>query len=240
LPGFVDIALREIDDQLHALKDESTRLKAARAALTGRRERRDRPASGVARQKSAGARGQRNGRVPARQARGNGGTRANQALELVRRQPGITIPQIAQAMNIQSNYLYRVLARLASAGEITRHGQGWHPAPSSTSTNATPARTTRRPRRSRAARSQATISTRATARSQRSPQPTSITGSRTARGATTASVLAALAGGGAMTASQVAAKAGLARPTVSTTLSNLAKRGEVQKAERGYRLTTAA
>jgi len=65
------------------------------------------------------------------------------------------------------------------------------------------------------------------------------TDGRTASGATTASVLAALAGGEAMTASEVASKAGLARPTVSTTLSNLAKSGEVQKAERGYRLTAS-
>jgi DNA-binding IclR family transcriptional regulator len=53
-------------------------------------------------------------------------------------------------------------------------------------------------------------------------------------------VLAALAGGEAMTAGQVADKTGLARPTVSTTLSKLAKNGEVQKAERGYRLPAAA
>jgi len=52
-------------------------------------------------------------------------------------------------------------------------------------------------------------------------------------------VLAALAGSEAMTASQVAAKAGLERATVSTTLSKLAKAGEVQKAERGYRLAPA-
>jgi DNA-binding IclR family transcriptional regulator len=49
-------------------------------------------------------------------------------------------------------------------------------------------------------------------------------------------VLAALAGSEAMTAGQVADKTGLARPTVSTTLSKLAKSGEVEKAERGYRL----
>jgi DNA-binding IclR family transcriptional regulator len=53
-------------------------------------------------------------------------------------------------------------------------------------------------------------------------------------------VLAALAGGEAMTAGQVADKAGLARATVSTTLSKLAKNGEVQKAARGYRLAAAA
>jgi Mn-dependent DtxR family transcriptional regulator len=43
-----------------------------------------------------------------------------------------------------------------------------------------------------------------------------------------------------MTAGQVAAKAGLGRPTVSTTLSKLAKTGEVQKAKRGYQLSSAA
>jgi DNA-binding transcriptional ArsR family regulator len=62
---------------------------------------------------------------------------------------------------------------------------------------------------------------------------------RTAPGATKAAVLAALAGGEAMTASEVAAKAGLARPTVSTTLSTLAKSNEVQKADRGFRLAPA-
>ena len=62
---------------------------------------------------------------------------------------------------------------------------------------------------------------------------------RTAPGATKASVLAALAGGEAMTAGQVADKTGLGRPTASTTLSKLAKSGEVEKAERGYRLPAA-
>jgi CRP-like cAMP-binding protein len=63
---------------------------------------------------------------------------------------------------------------------------------------------------------------------------------RTAPGATKASVLAALAGGEAMTAGQVADKTGLARGTASTTLSKLAKSGEVQKAARGYRLASAS
>jgi DNA-binding transcriptional ArsR family regulator len=79
-----------------------------------------------------------------------------------------------------------------------------------------------------------------TASARRTPQPAARSSRRTAPGATKASVLAALAGGEAMTAGQVADKTGLARPTVSTTLSKLAKNGEVQKAERGYRLAAAA
>lgn len=63
---------------------------------------------------------------------------------------------------------------------------------------------------------------------------------RTAPGATKTAVLAALVGGQAMTAGEVATKAGLARATVSTTLSKLAKTGEVEKAERGYRLPAAS
>lgn len=55
-------------------------------------------------------------------------TRATQALELVQAQPGITIPQLADAMKIQPNYLYRVLPRLASQGQVKRDGQGWRPA----------------------------------------------------------------------------------------------------------------
>jgi uncharacterized membrane protein len=63
---------------------------------------------------------------------------------------------------------------------------------------------------------------------------------RTALGATKAAVLAALDGSQGMTAGEVAAKAGLGRGTVSTTLSKLAKSGEVEKAERGYRLPSPA
>jgi DNA-binding IclR family transcriptional regulator len=51
-------------------------------------------------------------------------------------------------------------------------------------------------------------------------------------------VLEALADGAAMTAGDVAAATGLPPSTVATTLSKLAKRGELLKAERGYQLPT--
>src|SRR3954464_2648504 len=53
-------------------------------------------------------------------------TRANQALDLVRGRPGITIPEMAQAMGIQQNYLYRVLPGLAEEGKVVKSGRGWH------------------------------------------------------------------------------------------------------------------
>jgi DNA-binding transcriptional ArsR family regulator len=57
-----------------------------------------------------------------------------------------------------------------------------------------------------------------------------------AGGTTRSAILDALRGGSAMTASEVAAVTGLPRGTVSGALSKLARRGEVIKAKRGYRL----
>ena len=67
------------------------------------------------------------------------------------------------------------------------------------------------------------------------PRTSSAASSRSAR-SSAHRVLGALSDGKAMTAGEVAAATGLARGTVSTTLSKLAKGGEVLKAERGYRL----
>ena len=94
-----------------------------------------------------------------------------------------------------------------------KRAQATKPKPEVPAANSAPARRTRRP-------------------ATRAPR-------RTAPGATKATVLAALAGGDAMTAGEVADKTGLARGTVSTTLSKLAQSGELQKAERGYRLAPA-
>ena len=57
---------------------------------------------------------------------------------------------------------------------------------------------------------------------------------RAGSGQTKTAVLAALSGGEAMTAGEVAAVTGRGRASVSTTLSKLAKSGEVTKAKRGY------
>ncbi len=60
---------------------------------------------------------------------------------------------------------------------------------------------------------------------------------RAAPGATKSAILAALATDSAMTAGEIATATGLERATVSTTLSRLAKTGEVTKAPRGYQIT---
>ena len=134
MPEFVQTAVKDIDARLRELHDEVSRLEAARAALTGTR-RRGRPRGSVTRVVAASAPAPRaragrrsTGGSGTRRGRRGGNTRATQALDLVRKQPGITIPALAKEMKIQPNYLYRVLPRLESEGQLKRDGQGWHPA----------------------------------------------------------------------------------------------------------------
>jgi hypothetical protein len=128
MAGFVDSTVKDIDSRLKELQDEVTKLQAARAALVGSRRGPGRPPRAASAATPARAtRSRRRGPGRPRGRRG-GNTRANQALELVRSRPGITIPQVAEAMKIEPNYLYRVMPKLVSEGLIKRDGQGWHPA----------------------------------------------------------------------------------------------------------------
>lgn len=122
MAGFIDAAVQDIENRLKELKEEESRLIAARAALGGSTARR-----GPGRPPRSGAATTR--RRPGRpRGRRGGNTRATQALQLVRNKPGITIPEIAAAMKIEPNYLYRVMPKLTGDGLVTRDGQGWHPA----------------------------------------------------------------------------------------------------------------
>ena len=124
MPDFVDSTVKDIDSRLRELKDEVSKLEAARAALVGGRRGPGRPPGSSS---SATRRGAR--RRPGRpRGRRGGNTRGNQALELVRVRPGITIPEIAKELKIEPNYLYRVMPKLVSDGQVKREGQGWHPA----------------------------------------------------------------------------------------------------------------
>jgi predicted Rossmann fold nucleotide-binding protein DprA/Smf involved in DNA uptake len=125
---FLDAKVREIEERLQELRpliDEFHRLEAASAALvdaSSPRRRSPRPAAAPA---AATTNGNRRGRP--RGARSDN-TRATQTVELVRAQPGITIPELASHMGIKPNYLYRVLPQLADEGKVRRDGKGWHAA----------------------------------------------------------------------------------------------------------------
>jgi len=128
MAGFVDSTVKDIDSRLKELQDEVVKLQAARAALVGGRRGPGRPPRAAASSTTTSRPARTRRRGPGRpRGRRGGNTRANQALELVRSRPGITIPQIAEAMKIEPNYLYRVMPKLVSEGSITRDGQGWHP-----------------------------------------------------------------------------------------------------------------
>jgi hypothetical protein len=128
MADFLDEKRKEIQARLKELKplvDEYNKLEAADRALGGLSN--GAPATGAA----APTRRRGPGRPPGSGAkRGRpkgGGTRSVQALQLVGERPGITIPELAEAMNIKQNYLYRVMPDLASQGQVTKSGRGWHP-----------------------------------------------------------------------------------------------------------------
>jgi hypothetical protein len=119
---FLDEKRKEIQDRLKELRplvDEFHRLEAAERALSGMDAK---PAAAT-----TTTRRRRTTTTTARRGRPRGtGTRASQALKLVQERPGITIPELAQAMGIKQNYLYRVMPGLANEGKVRKSGRGWH------------------------------------------------------------------------------------------------------------------
>jgi len=129
MADFLDEKRKEIQDRLRELKpavDEYQLLLAADQALGGLSNGATKPTASkagvapTARRKSSAPTGAKRGRPK------GGGTRAAQALQLVKDRPGITIPELAEAMEIQQNYLYRVMPGLAEEGKVTKSGRGWH------------------------------------------------------------------------------------------------------------------
>jgi hypothetical protein len=123
---FLDEKRKEIQARLKELRplvDEYHRLEAAEQALSG--------VDGTSASTAAAAptrRRRRSGSGTGRRGRPRGsGTRAAQAEQLVKDQPGITIPEIADKLGMKQNYLYRVMPQLASDGKVVKSGRGWHP-----------------------------------------------------------------------------------------------------------------
>lgn len=128
MTDFLDDKIKEIQSRLKELKPlvgEYHRLESAAAALSGMGDAA--PAGGGpggrgrgARRRATSGNGRRSGR------RRSGNTRAQETLELVRARPGVSIPELAEAMGIKPNYLYRILPTLEQEGEVRREDRGWH------------------------------------------------------------------------------------------------------------------
>jgi hypothetical protein len=116
MTDFLDEKRNEIDARMRELRplvDEYQRLEKAAAALAGVGG----SSAPTRRRRSSGRRGRPRGT----------GTRSKQALELVRARPGITIGEMADAMKIKANYLYRVMPALEAEGQVKKRDRGWHP-----------------------------------------------------------------------------------------------------------------
>ena len=133
MADFLEEKRREIQARLKELKplvEEYHKLEAAEEALAGvngggsvASARPARAPRSTSKKRSGSGTGSGSGR----RGRPKGsGQRAQQALELVRSKPGITIPEMAESMGIKQNYLYRVVPDLAKEGLVTKSGRGWH------------------------------------------------------------------------------------------------------------------
>jgi hypothetical protein len=107
----VDQARTLLERRLRELDDERKQVKAALAGL-GKSARR-----GRGRPRGAGRR------------RARGSTRADQAVRIIKANPGITVSELGKKMKLNHpNYLYRVLPDLQKEGRIKRSGKGYGPA----------------------------------------------------------------------------------------------------------------
>jgi hypothetical protein len=126
MADFLTEKRQEIDNRLKELRplyEEYLQLEKAQEALTGvdqpRRRGPGRPPGSTNRATSG------NGRR--RRRRRSGGTRADQALQVVRQNPGITVSELGEKLGVtQKNYLYRVMANLQEDGAVRKDGKGFH------------------------------------------------------------------------------------------------------------------
>jgi hypothetical protein len=102
--------------RLTDLSDEQKKVERALAALDGGGKKPGRP------------KGPRGTGTTGRKRRKRSGTREAQALKMIEEQPGISASDIAKAMKIKPNYLYRVLGSLEKEGRVKKDGRKYSPA----------------------------------------------------------------------------------------------------------------
>lgn len=121
--NVLDEARELVQKRLADLDDERKRLERALAELGGKAARR-----APGRPRGSKSSSTRSGSGPRRRRRRRGGTRADQAVNLIASQPGISASDVAKAMKIKPNYLYRVLGDLEKEGRVKKQGRQYFPA----------------------------------------------------------------------------------------------------------------
>jgi CRP-like cAMP-binding protein len=123
--SVVDEIRRRVDERLAELQpavDEYQELMTVKRGLT---DGADAPASSPRPPANTPRRAtSRRARQTASTSRRSGG-RAEQAIQIVSSNPGVTVTEIAAQMGINQNYLYRLLPRMESEGKLRREGKGW-------------------------------------------------------------------------------------------------------------------
>ncbi|HEX5526925.1 MAG TPA: hypothetical protein VFX44_06970 [Solirubrobacterales bacterium] len=128
--NVLDEAKQLVESRLRDLDEERKRLERALAELGGSavktvtRRGPGRPKGSTNRATPAAGRAT----GPRRRRKRRGGTRADQAVKLIEGQPGISASDVAKAMKIKPNYLYRVLGDLEKEGRVKKDGRQYYPA----------------------------------------------------------------------------------------------------------------
>jgi len=126
----VQARLQELEELIAPLRAELEQLSTVAAMFGEAPAASTQPAAAARRRPRAAAKpaaGSRTGAAAAkRPRRGGGGGRAQLTAKLIAEQPGITASDLAKAMSIAPNYLYRVLPRLEREGHIIKQGKGYH------------------------------------------------------------------------------------------------------------------
>ena len=129
--NVLDEARDLIERRLADLDEERRRLERALAELGGKvakRPGRPRGSSSTAGSTDTTAAAPKSSGAPKKRRRRRGGTRADQAVELITSQPGISASDVAKTMKIKPNYLYRVLGDLEKEGRVKKDGRNYFPA----------------------------------------------------------------------------------------------------------------
>ncbi len=113
----LDAAKAALQDHLSNLDAERERTSRALAELEG----------GPPRRSPGRPRGSKTQR-PGKRRRRRGGTRLDQAVEMVKKEPGISAADIAKGMKIKPNYLYRVMDEAVKEGRVRKDGRKYFPA----------------------------------------------------------------------------------------------------------------
>ena len=120
--NVLDEARDLVQKRLADLDEERKRLERALAELGGKAAKRapGRPRGSKSTSTRAAA-------TPRKRRKRRGGTRADQAVGLIEKEPGISASDVAKQMKIKPNYLYRVLGDLEKEGRVKKKGRQYYP-----------------------------------------------------------------------------------------------------------------